>query len=76
MGSIYPEQCADHMNVGYAVFFVLFFMLVAVFTCIWYSRWDSGPVMEGVFPPPVYSTHRAGTPYGTTSRVVYVPVGV
>ena len=77
VGSVYPEQCADHMNVGYAVFFVLFFMLLTVFVCIWYSMWDWRPIKEGVFPPAaVYTYHNPGTPYGTTQRqnVVYVAV--
>jgi hypothetical protein len=55
VGSVYPEQCADHMNVGYAVFFVLFFMLLTVFVCIWYSRWDWNFSLEahqgGGLPP-------------------------
>ncbi len=35
VGSMYPEDCQEHMNVGLAVVFVLFFMFLVLGVCIW-----------------------------------------
>ena len=40
VGSIYPEDCLEHMNVGLAVVFVLFFLVLTVGVCIWFASWD------------------------------------
>ena len=64
VGSIYPEDCTDHMNFGMAVLFMLFFMLLIIFVCIWYSSWDSVAMKEGLYPyqDVVYAP---ATQYGT-----------
>jgi hypothetical protein len=40
VGSIYPEDCLEHINVGLAVVFVLFFLALIVGVCIWFASWD------------------------------------
>ena len=40
VGSIYPEDCMEHMNVGLAVVFVLFFMLLVLGVCAWFVSVD------------------------------------
>ena len=40
VGSVYPEDCLEHMNVGLAVVFVLLFLLLVVGVCIWFSSWE------------------------------------
>ena len=40
VGSIYSEDCHEHMNVGLAVVFVLFFMLPILSACIWCASWE------------------------------------
>ena len=40
VGSMYPEDCREHMNVGVAVISVLFFMIFILSACIWCSYWE------------------------------------
>jgi hypothetical protein len=40
VGSVYPEECLEHMNLGAAVAVVLFFMFLVLCSCIWCVAWD------------------------------------
>lgn len=40
VGSIYPEDCLEHMNVGLAVVFVLFFIFLVLGVCRWFVSYD------------------------------------
>ena len=40
MGSIYPEDCLEHMNVGLIVVFVLCFMLLVLGVCVWLAAYE------------------------------------
>lgn len=64
VGSIYPEDCTDHVSFNMAVLLMLFFMLLIVFTCIWYASWDSVAMNTGSYPfhEVVYAP---ATQYGT-----------
>lgn len=74
VASIYPEDCVDHMNVQYAVFFMLFFIFLAVGICIWYASWDWRAMKDGTYPAyTVYpDCHIPATQYGTTGQAKYV----
>jgi hypothetical protein len=39
IGSTYPDDCLEHMNVGLAIVFVLFFMILVLGVCIWCASW-------------------------------------
>ena len=39
VGSKYPEDCVEHMNVQLAVVVVLFFILPVLCVCIWFASW-------------------------------------
>ena len=40
VGSIYPEDCLEHMNVGLIVVFVLCFMLLVLGVCVWLAAYE------------------------------------
>lgn len=69
VGSIYPEDCLEHMNVGVAAVLVLFFMLLVLGVCIWFASWEwserdkSYPYAELADPPFYGETTRYGRKY-------------
>jgi hypothetical protein len=40
VGSVHAEDCLEHMNIGLAVIFVLFFMFLVLSVCIWFASWE------------------------------------